>query len=500
MKYKTPGQHKTVAEFREHLRSLDSSLCADESVPADGPLTQPLDFKGRKIGNRFAVHPMEGWDGTPEGMPSEYTLRRWHRFGLSGAKLIWGGEAFAVQEDGRANPRQLYLNRNAETGRGLAQLLSEISRGHTEAGEKTDNLYTGLQLTHSGRFAVPQGERAPKIACHHPVLDPRVGLKPDDAILSDGELEGIGENFVRAAKLAWNTGFDFVDVKCCHGYLLHELLGARSRPGPYGGGFENRTRFFSLVVDEIRSECPNLEIGVRVSIMDVFPHSRNEETRVGEAKDWEEHVPFEHGFGISSDDPRRPDFTEPLKFLGLLEQKDIRLVNITAGSPYYCPHLQRPAAYPPSDGYQPPEDPLRGVIAHLQAVRTSKEAYPQLILVGTGYSYLQEYLPNVAQHEVRNGHVDFVGIGRMVLSYPQLPLDVVRGRRPDRKRICRTFSDCTSGPRNGLISGCYPLDSYYKVLPEAAQLKKAKQRTFLAPPGKGQAPGKGPMKGTEEKK
>ena len=159
-------------------------------------------------------------------------------------------------------------------------------------------------------------------------------------------------------------------------------------------------------------------------------------------------------------------------------------MNITAGSPYYCPHLQRPAAYPPSDGYQPPEDQLRGVIAHLQAVRTSKEAYPQLILVGTGYTYLQEYLPNVAQHEVRKGHVDFVGIGRMVLSYPQLPLDVVRGRRLDRKRICRTFSDCTSGP----------LDSYYKVLPEAAQLKKAKQQTFLAPPGKG------PMKGTEEKK
>jgi hypothetical protein len=146
-------------------------------------------------------------------------------------------------------------------------------------------------------------------------------------------------------------------------------------------------------------------------------------------------------------------------------------VNITVGSPYYCPHLQRPAYYPPSDGYLPPEDPLRGVIGHLNAVRRCKAAFPELPLVGTGYSYLQEYLPHVAQHEVGRGHVDLVGIGRMVLAYPELPADVLAGRPLDARRICRTFSDCTTGPRNGLVSGCFPLDPHYRALPEAALVR-----------------------------
>ena len=476
MKYKPPGKHRTVEEFRRHLLSLDSSMGVEEKVlGGDGPLGRTLVLNGATIGNRFAVHPMEGWDGTASGLPSEHTLRRWRNFGKSGAKLVWGGEAFAVQEDGRAHPRQLYLNRNAEVGRGLKSLLEETKQGHRETGETTDDLYVGLQLTHSGRFAQPHGPHAPRIAYRHPQLDPKVGLGPDAVTLTDGELEGIGENFVRAAKLAWNTGFQFVDVKCCHGYLLHELLGARSRPAPYGGSFENRTRFVRLVVEAIRSECPGLEIGVRVSICDVFPYSKNGETLCGEAKDWEKYVPYEHGFGIDANDPRKPDFTESLQFLKMLEGMGIRLVNISVGSPYYCPHLQRPATYPPSDGYLPPEDPLAGVIFHLRAVRVCKEAYPNLLLVGSGYSYLQEYLPNVAQHEVGAGHVDFVGIGRMVLTYPQMPIDVLEGRRLDRKRICRTFSDCTTGPRLGLLSGCFPLDSYYRTLPEAARLREAKK-------------------------
>jgi 2,4-dienoyl-CoA reductase-like NADH-dependent reductase (Old Yellow Enzyme family) len=170
------------------------------------------------------------------------------------------------------------------------------------------------------------------------------------------------------------------------------------------------------------------------------------------------------------------EMTETARFLALLEELNIRLVNITAGSPYYCPHIQRPALYPPSDGYQPPEDPLRGVARLMEATRCLKEKFPNLIFVGTGYTYLQDFLPNVAQAAVREGWTDFVGLGRMVLTYPEFLWDALEGRTVQHKRICRTFSDCTTAPRNGLPSGCYPLDGYYKKSKDAVTLKKVKTR------------------------
>jgi NADPH2 dehydrogenase len=478
MDFKTPGQHKTFEEFAAHWRRVAPELGADERVlGAEGPLGQPLDIGERTIGNRFTIHPMEGWDGTDEGLPSEDTLRRWRRFGSSGAKLIWGGEAFAVTPDGRANPHQLYLNPRVDVEAGLRSLREAVLEGHAELGESTEDLYLGLQLTHSGRYARPTADGpAPRIAQRNPVLDARVGVSSDEALLTDEELVEIQDAYVEAARVAAAVGFDFVDVKCCHGYLLHELLGAKTRAGAYGGDFEGRTRFFRETVARIRSACPGLEIGVRVSIADVFPHSPGSERR-GEPQGWQEHLPYRYGFGVDEDDPRRVDLTESLRFLELVRSLDIRLVNLTLGSPYYNPHLQRPAAYPPSDGYQPPEDPLHQVAQHLAITRACKRSFPDLILVGTGYTYLQEWLPNVAQHEVGAGHVDSVGLGRMVLSYPELPRDVLSGATLARKKICRTFSDCTTGPRKGFKSGCYPLDDHYRQRDDAELLKQYKRDT-----------------------
>jgi len=414
--------------------------------------------------NRFAVHPMEGWDGTPQGRPSDWTRRRWRRFGRSGAKLIWGGEAFAVSEDGRANPRQLFLNDAEHAAADLAELREQVREGHAEVGEDPEELFVGLQLTHSGRWSCPTSEGpSPRIAYHHPVLDARVGVGPDDPVLSDAELCEIWESYVAAARVAAKAGFQFVDIKCCHGYLLHELLGAKARPGEFGGSFENRTRLFRQIVHGIRAACPDLHIATRVSVCDSVPFHKHAANQVG-VPEGLEHRPWDYGFGIDSQDPRKPDFEDAWQFLTLCRDLGVTLVNVTVGSPYYCPHLQRPAAYPPSDGYLPPEDPMVGVAYHLEAVRRCKALFPELVLVGTGYSYLQEFLPGVAQHEVGAGHVDVVGIGRMVLSYPELPLDVLKGATLQRKRICRTLSECTTSARQGEVSGCYPLDPDYKEL------------------------------------
>jgi 2,4-dienoyl-CoA reductase-like NADH-dependent reductase (Old Yellow Enzyme family) len=475
MRYRTPGQHEDVAAFRTHLRGLDPAFdCVLAPAGGSGPLGREVRLGARSIGNRFATQPMEGWDAQPDGLPSAHTLRRWRRFGRSGAALIWGGEAFAVRADGRANPNQLYLNDDVDAERGLRALRQELLEGHREHGAGAPP-FVGLQLTHSGRFARPVGALEPRVAYRHPVLDARFGVTDDRQVLTDGELEAIGGRFVDAARLAQRAGFDFVDVKCCHGYLLHELLGARARPGPYGGRFEGRTRLFARTVEAIRRACPELEIGVRVSIGDVFPHQRDPATGVGAPLGWDAERPWPHGFGIDADDPRELDLDEPLRFLALVRSLGIRLVNLTLGSPYYCPHLQRPATYPPSDGYDPPEDPLASVLRHLRTVRACKRAFPDLLLVGTGYSYLQEFLPHVAEAEVGAGHVDFVGVGRMLLSYPELPADLLAGRPLDKKRVCRTFSDCTTAPRNGLPSGCYPLDPYYKEMPAAQRLKAIKR-------------------------
>jgi len=423
---------------------------------------------------------MEGWDGTPDGRPSELTTRRWRNFGRSGAKLIWGGEAVAVLHEGRANPNQLLMNEHTRDG--LARLREVLIEEHQQTIGSTDGLVVGLQLTHSGRFSRPnaKGGPEPRILYHHPLLDRRVHLSAVDGVLSDGEIRQIIESFHKAAKHAREIGFDFVDIKHCHGYLGHEFLSAHTRGGDYGGSFENRTRFLREVVEGIRAIAPGLEIGVRLSAIDTVPFtaesgkSSTDRQGRGVPEPFEALLPYRWGFGVSAANPLEEDLSETVKFLSLLSKLGIGLVNVSAGCPYYNPHVQRPALFPPSDGYQPPEDPLVGVARQILVTRRLKQMFPDLLIVGSGYSYLQEYLPHVAQAAVREGWVDSIGLGRMVLAYPELPRDVLEGRPINRKRLCRTFSDCTTAPRNGLPSGCYPLDGAYKNSEGAEQLRLIK--------------------------
>ena len=476
------GSVKDVKQFLEHVRSLGQPIPGDTEMmhEAVSPLLSPLVRSGIEIGNRIAVQPMEGWDGTAEGKPTELTLRRWRRFGHSGAKFVWGGEAVAVCHQGRANPNQLMVA--PDTRNGLAELRRVLIEEHRKTTGSEDGLFIGLQLTHSGRFSKPNAHDRPepRILYHHPLLDRRVGVPSDYPVLTDGEIARITEQFHAAAETAWELGFGFVDIKHCHGYLGHEFLSAHTREGKYGGSFENRTRFLREVVAGIRSVAPQMKIGVRLSAFDSIPfqpdpaRSSNGKLGPGIPEVYDKLVPYRWGFGVNPEDPTQMDLSETILFLSLLDRLDIRLVNITAGSPYYNPHAQRPALYPPSDGYLPPEDPLVGVAKQMNVTRQLKQRFPNMIFVGSAYSYLQDFLPHVAQAAVREGWVDAVGLGRMVLTYPEILWDAAHGRAVQHKRVCRTFSDCTTAARKGLPSGCYPLDKYYKMSALAEKLKAAK--------------------------
>jgi 2,4-dienoyl-CoA reductase-like NADH-dependent reductase (Old Yellow Enzyme family) len=470
--YPRIAQLRVPEQLAERVAELDIPLEFDSvfySAPAS-PLAQPYRRHGLEIGNRWCVLPMEGWDACADGRPSDLVFRRWRRFGKSGAKLIWGGEAVAVCPEGRANPNQLMISEPYLDD--FIHLREALVGAHAESWP-TNDLRIGLQLTHSGRFCRPNDKTRlePRILYHHPILDAKFGLTEDYPVLSDGDVRRIIDQYVRAAVLAQKAGFQFVDIKHCHGYLGHEFLSAVDRPGDYGGSFENRTRYLREIAAGIRSEAPGLKLGVRLSAFDFIPF-RPGSGGVGEP------VPLPPGgypYAFGGDGSGAGiDLTEPDAFLSLLESLDIRLVCITAGSPYYCPHVQRPAMFPPSDGYQPPEDPLVGVARLIDVTAQLKACHPDLCIVGSGYSYLQEWLPNVAQNTVRTGKADFVGLGRSILAYPELGADVLAGRPLQRKRICRTFSDCTTAPRSGMVSGCYPLDPFYAARPEAQILQKEK--------------------------
>jgi 2,4-dienoyl-CoA reductase-like NADH-dependent reductase (Old Yellow Enzyme family) len=464
---------RTPAALRARLAALGLELPCDDELEAGpgSPLGRALPLgAGLVAPNRFVIQPMEGWDGTRDGFPTPLTERRWRRFGASGAGWIWGGEAVAVRPEGRANPHQLVLD--ARTAPALAQLREALLDEARRAGGPEP--VVGLQLTHSGRWSAPDpGARRPRVAHRHPLLDRRSGIGGDDAVLRDDEVDALVADFARAAALAAGAGFAFVDVKHCHGYLLHEFLCARERTGRYGGAsLEARTRLAHALVAAVREAAPGLRIGVRLSVFDALPH-RTGASGQGEPEPCAR--PYRLGFGIDPAHPSRIDLDEPTAFVHALRGRGVEWINVTAASPYYAPHVQRPALFPPSDGYPPPEDPLAGVARLLGAARDLKRAVPDAVIVSSGWSYLQEWVPHVAQACLRAGWFDAVGLGRMALSYPELPADALAGRPLARRRLCRTFSDCTTAPRKGLVSGCYPLDDFYRTRPERAALQAAKR-------------------------
>ena len=432
------------------------------------PLFEPIQVGPLRIGNRLCVQPMEGCDGTPEGRPDELTFRRYERFGAGGAKLLWG-EAAAVLDEARANSRQLLIS--DATAAALEQMLIRCRQAHRQACGNEDDLVVGLQLTHSGRYSY----RRPLLAAHDPILDPRT-VGPNYPLLEDDYLRRLVDHYVRAARLAYKIGFQFVDVKQCHRYLLSELLAARTRPGPYGGNLENRTRLARDIISALRTEVPGLVIGTRLNVYDCIPYQKRPGDNIGEPCPYR--TPLECAWGTNPDDPLQPDLAEPLAWIAEMARLGVALVNVSMGSPYATPHVIRPYEYPPPDGYETPEHPLIGVDRHFRLTGQIQQALPQLAVVGSGYSYLQEYLPHAGAANVQEGRVTFVGAGRATLAQPDFARQLQQHGRLERKRLCRTFSYCTALMRSKhnelgqFATGCPPFDKeVYGPLWEQAKKK-----------------------------
>ncbi|MHB1293742.1 MAG: oxidoreductase [Anaerolineae bacterium] len=427
---------------RFRLKYLDDLIhCADAlgiDVPAQTdltPLARQVSIGGRRTPNALAVQPMEGCDGTPDGRPDALTRRRYLRFARGGAGLLWF-EATAILPEARANPRQLLIA--PETAPSLATLRTEALAAGREVNGAAYEPFTVLQLAHSGRYARPADRPAPLLAHHDGLLDAAQGLPADYPLLSDDTLRRLEDRYVEAARLARDCGFDAVDIKSCHRYLLSELLAAHTRPGPYGGSFENRTRLLLDVVRRVRADVPDVQITIRLNVYDGHPYP------------W--------GWGVDREDPAVPDLSEPLRLIGLLRAAGITAINVTASNPYYTPHINRPFDANVAGGYTPTEHPLVGVARLIDLARQVKAAYPDLVVIGSGYSWLRQHLGCVAAAVLAQGWADLVGVGREAFAYPDFARDLLTHGALDPRRTCITCSRCTQIMRDHGCAGCVPLD------------------------------------------
>jgi NADPH2 dehydrogenase len=461
-------KYKSVAELEAENARLGIDLRFSDDLAA---LFAPLAVGPRTAGNRWCIHPMEGCDGEPDGRPGPLTFRRYVRFGAGGAKVIWG-EACAVTDDGRMNPRQIWLADHTRDD--FAKMVADCRAAHRAANGDDADLLFGLQLTHSGRYSY----RRPLIAAHDPLLVGRYKVTADTPLLTDDDLKRLVDDYVAAAKLAVAVGFDFLDVKQCHRYLLSELLGARNRPGPYGGSFENRTRLAREIILAIKAAVPShVVLATRMNGFDGLPFHK---AASGDGEPDAFATPVVNGWGLNPDAPLTPDLTEPIRWVQEMRALGVSLVNIALGNPYAQPHFGRPFEYPPPDGYESPEHPLLGVDRHFKIAGAIQAANPGLAVVGTGYSYLQEFLPQAGAANVRDGRISLVGVGRASLAQPDWVRQLLDNGKLDRKRICRTFSYCTAlmrakdHPLGQYSTGCPPFDkeAYGDVWKEVQQLGK----------------------------
>jgi 2,4-dienoyl-CoA reductase-like NADH-dependent reductase (Old Yellow Enzyme family) len=409
---------RSVKELLDKAEELGFPLPFSDDLT---PLTETVSFDTFTVSNRMVVQPMEGYDSDNDGSPSDLTRRRYLRYAAGGSGIIWY-EAVSVSPDGRSNPHQLWLN---EKNRDRFAFLNE------EAGKKAhksgfDPLLI-IQLTHSGRYSNPDGKPSPKAASLNPVLD-----RVTPHILTDDDLKRIQDQYVAGAKLAVRSGFNGIDIKACHGYLVAELLASKHRENSIFGGEDPAKRFRFLIetIERLKDELKGVIVTTRLNITDLY---------IG-------------GFGV--DEEGQPDFTESLLLVEELEKHGVRLINLSMGSPYFNPHITRPYDNPVPGQKVPGEHPLEGVMRLITGVSLFQKRFSEVAFIGSGYSWLRHFAPNVGAAVINSKNAAFIGFGRNSFAYPSMPSDILKNGNPDPSKFCITCSGCTRLIRSFRPGGC----------------------------------------------
>lgn len=415
---------KSLDEIRNRTRELGLGFGYEEDLKVLG---SPMKVGGLTAANRFAVLPMEGCDSNTDGSPSQLVYDRYLKYAEGGFGLIWF-EANAIVPEGRANELQMMLTAsNVEKFKDLVKKVDDLCM--EKHGFKPVKI---LQLTHSGRYSRPEGHRArPIVPQHDPMLD-----KGNEIIVSDEYLDSLPERYVISAMLAKEAGFDGVDIKACHRYLMSELLASHTREGRYGGSFENRSR---LLLDSIKAVKKAMGddfiVASRFNVFDAHP--------------------YPYGFGCAKDDMWTFDETEPVRLVQEMVKAGVGLLSNSGGNPYYIyPQVTRPFDKSSYGIPTPEEHPLESINRLFHLTEVVKKAAGDVPVIGNGYTWLRQFLPYAAAYNINAGRCDFVGLGRESFAYPDAPKDTLEKGAMDPRKCCITCSICTQIMRDHGTTGC----------------------------------------------
>lgn len=421
--------YKTLEDVKAKAAELGLTLPFAEDTHA---LATPLTVRNIPFPNRMGIAPMEGADSLPDGSSSDYTTRRYVKEAVGGAAIIWF-EAISIVEEGRSSQTQLLLTKD-----NLAA-YQKLTVAVKEAGMKANGYapYLILQANHSGRYSNPDNKPAPMIAYRHPELE-QYRIADDSCIVSDDYLKGLEEKFGEAAALAKQAGFDAVDIKSCHGYLLAELSSAYTRPGPYGGSYENRTRLLKNAILAAKPyEDDSFMVTARLGIYDGYA--------------------YPYGFGVSEGSGLTPDLTEPIRLVAELHRDyGLDLIGLTMGNPYATTHVTRPFD---AGKYPPDEHPFEGLARMIHGIGAVKKAVPGIAVLGSAPTYLRQFADLYAAGAVEQGLCDGMLFGRMAFADPDFANEILHTGRIDPGRVCLTCGKCGDLIRAHKPTGCVIRDS-----------------------------------------
>ncbi|AEC02776.1 NADH:flavin oxidoreductase [Parasphaerochaeta coccoides] len=449
-----PGHERFCFPLYEDLEKRIEELGVDITLQEDlSVLASPVVAGKKRASNSIAILPMEGCDSEPDGSPSELVTRRYTRFAKGGAGLIWW-EANAVVPEGRANPLQMMLTKDNLSA--FAHLLSVVNNAASEANGKNHRPLHILQLTHSGRYSRPIGHKAaPLVPQHDPLLDSRVGIDShdDSVIVTDEYIDSLVPHYIQSALMAREAGFDGVDIKACHRYLISELLASHTRAGKYGGSFENRTRLLLDIIRGVKEAAgDDFIIASRFNIFDAHP--------------------YPYGFGEDAQDFWKFNPDEPVRLVKEMCAAGVGLLSNSAGNPYYIyPQVTRPFDISSQGIPVPNEHPLESIARLFRFSRLVQEAAGSVPVVGNGYTWLRHYLPYAGAANIAAKSCSFIGLGRMAIAYPDAPRDIIMKGKMESGKCCITCSKCTQIMRDHGRTGCVIKDSavYAPLYKEARQ-------------------------------